>query len=419
MSEHTLEPPELGAELDLSAIARPDGDAIHLTWAHTAGRRVVVKSARGRHRAALRREAQALAHVAGPGVVDLLAVHEADDLTALVLGDAGPRTLADTGQLGSEALLCALAHTCEVVVRLHQQGWSHGALGPEHVIVGPRGRVQLCSLSAARPLGPDGPAADLARLVELATQVAGELEERDRHDARRARRLRAALAAVGEGSAPDVAQLAAALRALVTGAPRSRHVPLTAHLRGRVRAQVPTRSSTGSLPAVLRTTSVTLGLVALGLVVAVAFPRDGSADPVVASLKDPQAPPATAAGRPATDGATDGARPPDAPAAAVPTGDSPTVVVLGRTYRAGLPGDRVAVGDWNCDGEPTVRALRPATGEVFEFASPDTTGRPRPARLLSVHLGSVDLVAEPRPGAPGVCHRSVLVGPDERRQEVP
>ena len=49
---------------------------------------------------------------------------------------------------------------------------------------------------------------------------------------------------------------------------------------------------------------------------------------------------------------------------------------------------------------------------------PDPTGAPTTARLSSVHPGAVDLIAEAHPDADD-CHHSVLLGPDDRRQEIP
>jgi hypothetical protein len=43
------------------------------------------------------------------------------------------------------------------------------------------------------------------------------------------------------------------------------------------------------------------------------------------------------------------------------------LTVAGARYEVGEPGDEAAVGDWGCDGQPTLALLRPATGEVFVF----------------------------------------------------
>lgn len=404
MSERTLEPPELGRSLDLSSVGGPAGDDVLLTWATAEGRPVVVKSTRGRHRARLRREAEALGSVSGPGVVDLLAVQDDEARTSLVLADAGHRTLADPAGLGSDALLRALARTCAAIERLHRLGWTHGRLEAQHVIVGARGRVQLCSFAAARPIGPPADtAADVAALLELCRAVAAELDGRDRRDARTARRLRSLADELEASPDLDARRLIEALDAL-RRTPRRRGVCGTrpeGPWRRRRRPLAGDPPTSGSIPRAVRTTAVTIALAGVATAAAVALPGAGSADPAVVALPED---------RSADSGDPDAPRAQAAPA--------PTVVLDGRSYRVGLPGDRAVVGDWDCDGAATVRLLRPGTGELFEFGSPDPTGAPTTARVRSVHPGAVDLIAKTHPDADG-CHDSVLLGPDDRRQEIP
>ena len=38
-------------------------------------------------------------------------------------------------------------------------------------------------------------------------------------------------------------------------------------------------------------------------------------------------------------------------------------------FRVGATGDRLAVGDWTCDGKVNVAVVRPRTGEVFVFST--------------------------------------------------
>ena len=42
---------------------------------------------------------------------------------------------------------------------------------------------------------------------------------------------------------------------------------------------------------------------------------------------------------------------------------------LDRRFLAGRVGDLAAIGDWNCDGTPTLGVLRPSTGAWFTFGS--------------------------------------------------
>ena len=51
----------------------------------------------------------------------------------------------------------------------------------------------------------------------------------------------------------------------------------------------------------------------------------------------------------------------------------------GRTYAVGSPGDFVATGDWDCDGQPTPAIVRPSTGHVVLFDA-----WPAPAQSISM-----------------------------------
>ncbi|MCU1453765.1 MAG: serine/threonine protein kinase [Acidimicrobiales bacterium] len=82
------------------------------------------------------------------------------------------------------------------------------------------------------------------------------------------------------------------------------------------------------------------------------------------------------------------------------------VAVHGRTlsvgpnrFTVGSPGDRVAVGDWDCDGSATPAVVRPSTGEVFVFASWGTAGRPLTVHPTTVVERAVAPVASVSPGS--------------------
>jgi hypothetical protein len=79
-----------------------------------------------------------------------------------------------------------------------------------------------------------------------------------------------------------------------------------------------------------------------------------------------------------------------------------TVEVGGARYAVGRDGDRVAVGDWDCDGQPTPGLVRPATGEVFVFDGWATGGGEVTVHAVATVLGARSLVppapADPCPG---------------------
>lgn len=101
-----------------------------------------------------------------------------------------------------------------------------------------------------------------------------------------------------------------------------------------------------------------------------------------------------AAGRPAPPGPSDPldpaviepptpaelSAPPTTPARVWP--DEPVQIVGtevrtdGHRWQVGSPGDVVAIGDWNCDGEPTPAVLRPADARLYVFDRWATTDAP-------------------------------------------
>ncbi len=93
-------------------------------------------------------------------------------------------------------------------------------------------------------------------------------------------------------------------------------------------------------------------------------------------------------------------------------GCAETVVVKGqvievgaRRFAAGVDGDQVLVGDWDCDGQATPALLRPASGEVFVFTTWAEPGTPAMAPRVAVVPGGATLAAEPRGDTPSSCPR--------------
>ena len=64
------------------------------------------------------------------------------------------------------------------------------------------------------------------------------------------------------------------------------------------------------------------------------------------------------------------------------------------TYQVGLPQDRLAVGDWDCDGRATALLLRPSTGELFEFSAWAKPGETAQSQLVSTIAQAADLSGE-------------------------
>ncbi|MBS1838564.1 MAG: hypothetical protein JST64_12805, partial [Actinobacteria bacterium] len=167
----TLEPDALADELGPSTptqrsrwsdIRRVHGDAGML----------VVKHARSDGRAGLRREAEVLDAVGGSMLVRFVELRDLPDTTELVLRDTGGPSLASMLRDPATKPVDALTHlaeTCETVARLHAAGWSHGRLGPDHVLMSARGRIRLCSLRAAMPIDVDPTVArdDRAALLRM------------------------------------------------------------------------------------------------------------------------------------------------------------------------------------------------------------------------------------------------------------
>ena len=100
----------------------------------------------------------------------------------------------------------------------------------------------------------------------------------------------------------------------------------------------------------------------------------------------------------------------------VSVGDDGVIVIGTKRYAAGEPGDRVAIGDWNCDGRPTAALVRPSTGEVFVFddwATPSSDVSVAPITLVE---GAVDV--RTRDDADG-CSTLIVIHGDGTEEEVP
>lgn len=319
------------------------------------GQRLVAKCARGGARSLVRREAELLAALGGAPVTQLVALRESDDRTDLVMRDAGEIHLGAPTGCSPAALHAAITAATAAVEQLHACGWSHGAICGDHLVVDEVGRVTLCSLGSARPLcdDPDAIEQDLAQLRAVIDRLGRHRDPSwNRADTREWQRLHRRLVHQdGTGPSRSVA-------ALVGGA-------------------------------------VTLGVVSLALGALTQTPDESHAAPATTAAPT-TAPPTTT---PTTTAATEGQ----------------LLGVDGRVYRAGQPGDVLAVHDANCTGRPQVLLLRPGTGEVFRFDRWPEADRPVHARLHLVAPGAEQFDTVRSDG----CVSARLVHRDGSTSEVP
>lgn len=377
------------------------------------GDRIIRKTATGSDRKLLRREASVLTQIASPHVVDLVELVESESSTEMITVDAGSRTLAEPSKLGSTELLRALRNCVDAVRDLHENGWEHGTIRPEHVIVGARGRIRMCSLSSARRLSTSAGSededpgtrmrTDAADLIDLVEEV-GRMEVTDGPWRERRERTRQNRTIVDASTrAHD------ALR--TTGSPIEalNHLhellgdPLHATRNGPRHASVgrgpvtrTTRSPlTGSrgeqlVSAVLIVVAASVGILLLSSATSTRAsgalgheeevmdgsapePRPGGLSPDAVSGSTETAGPTG----PVEEMDTNGMIP-------SPSSGGDIIVVGGVSYTVGEQGDVSMVADWFCDGDQRVVLLRPSTGELFIFDEWADPGSPTTGRAIGV-----------------------------------
>ncbi|RTL08450.1 MAG: hypothetical protein EKK62_07615 [Acidimicrobiia bacterium] len=423
----TLEPHAL-RRLDHDRTPRP---GMTLTRDRIGDESVLRKSARGGQRAALRREAEVLRALGGHGVVRLIELADGADVTELVLVDTGGPSLAAAladPATDSRSALRLLADACDAVSRLHEQGWAHGDLRADHVLLTRRHHIRLCSLGDAVTLDtePDAGRADRVALLRIAddwTRSAGtdgspmSSRIRSRVLARRTHRL---------PDDPDPRLLGRILRrTAATGLPvpsRERiHLPLPLRSGRRVRRV--------AVPAI--TIILAAGIAWFALPSQGADPGPGGSDSGGGTAHTTEMSTTTISTGPTTTGPTTtgptttgpssatttvapGAAPP-APETAAASGcravdrsrpdvdgdgcgddvriEHDVVVAGGHRYRVGRVGDLAAIGDWDCDGTSTIAVLRPEDGTVHVFDRWALDGRPAQAATWGRVDGAASIAA--------------------------
>jgi tRNA A-37 threonylcarbamoyl transferase component Bud32 len=123
-------------------------------------------------RQALAREASNLRAVAHPGVVRLIQAEGGDPPDALVLALVDGGNLAEIAAQPVEVVAGIGAALATTVADLHDIGFVHGAICPEHVLIDDQGRPVLCSFGQAGKWHAGGdlvasPSEDVAALGRL------------------------------------------------------------------------------------------------------------------------------------------------------------------------------------------------------------------------------------------------------------
>ncbi|MDQ6726553.1 MAG: hypothetical protein M3066_10370 [Actinomycetota bacterium] len=119
-----------------------------------SGRRVVAKVATTAEEAArLENEAALLEAGRHPGVVELVGIEGHGVGSVLLTAHVEGATLAAAGRLPLEEATGLIAALASTLGDLHDLGLVHGAVAPEHVVIGPTGGPVLCSLGYGGRIG--------------------------------------------------------------------------------------------------------------------------------------------------------------------------------------------------------------------------------------------------------------------------
>ena len=335
----------------------------------------------------LRNEARVLRRARHPGVIAVLAWHEDPTHAELTLARVAGPTLAEAPPADPVVAACLVAAIARTIADLHHLGIAHRRVGAEHVLLASARHPVLCGFGDATDQATAGDReADVAALIELVELVAVSVDTTmGRAARRRARRLRRLPAEMRRAAVSPTAAAVGARLGRVAGPATTRPSAATHH---RSPAAAGSRRIVGRVAALMLVPAV----VAVALVV-----RARPADP-----------PAPRPGEVATGGIAVGADHPsattDSPATPPTTTfrastepgarTAPGVVAGGSTYEAGDPGDRIVVADWTCTGEPSVLLLRPATGDLWLFASLPAPDEAVTAQHVATVTGAREIVVD-------------------------
>ncbi len=351
----------MGIELDIS-----DDDSI-----------VVTKEAAGVHRDRLRNEAEMLARAAHPGVAEFLTFEEFDDgRVVLRTSFVGDQTWQTNPPQTPEHLANAVAFLAATLADLHQRAIVHSQLRPEHLVFDAKGRPLLCDFSES---GDHDPSADILGLGQLLQFGLDQLNELSSLPSR-ANHLVDVLQTVASQAMhadpsrrPSARAVAAAVTAALSHSSSTRH-----HDRPRPLA-------------------VVVSILVIAVAVAVVFTRGEPQQLTVPTLE----PTVAVQGLPTTTTSTTSPvmeqSVPSLPQTSVlPPAEALDELIVehaGIRYAVGESTDRLATGDWNCDGQITAAVLRPYSGEVYVFEQWPESGEPLRADALLVPNTAADVAA--------------------------
>jgi hypothetical protein len=370
------------------------------------------------HEAAVLRQAQ------HPGVVELVSCEDVDGVMTLYTAFVGAHTLETAPSPTLEQAGVTVAKLASTVADLHQLGLIHGRIDPSHVLLGPAGRPVLCGFSGGGAAGEralEGHGA-IAEFRDPAAQV--DLSLSSTSDVYGLGTLLRVLV-IGEGAdAEPIPERRLAFgrgrpwngylrRALLTLADQcTDDEPLRRPSARRLAADIeallphidePTEPARESRGRGLTLAAAAIGFVLVFWAVTAFRGNDTTAAPPPTTSTSvattPSTSPPTSVSHQTRDVSLVGER---------------MVSVDGHQFSVGDPGDRVVLGDWDCDGVATAALARPSSGDVYVFDAWPDPGVDAQAEPVTTVSGAVDLRTEDR----GDCTALFAIRADGSETEV-